>query len=127
MGNKREIIEEVRKIDGAELYGKAMERVLEGAVDTLRADLRAMKKLMSERQRSITALDAIKKRYNVLVQFLQKTTRKEKDETSADALKMEKLNTEGSTAETTSTDALKADLLVGMFWGSWESKGDQED
>jgi hypothetical protein len=65
-----------------------------------------MKKLMSERQRSIAALDAMKKRYNALVQFLHKTTRKEKEETSTDALKTEKLNTEESTAETTSADAL---------------------
>jgi hypothetical protein len=72
--DRRRLIEEARRIQGAELYVRAMERVLAGGVEKLASDLRSMRKIMSERKGSIASLDAMKKRYNVLRQFLPKET-----------------------------------------------------
>jgi hypothetical protein len=81
--NKEQAIEEAKKIPGAEFYVKAMERVKAGGVEKLKTDLRSMKRIMRDRQGSLVALDAMKKRYNIMLQFLPKNTGKSSDQPKA--------------------------------------------
>jgi thiol-disulfide isomerase/thioredoxin len=70
IGNQSELVERMRNVEGADSYVKAMERVLEKGVDQLTSDVRAMRTALDQRQGSMAALDALKKRYNAFVRFL---------------------------------------------------------
>ncbi|OHS93403.1 Thioredoxin family protein [Tritrichomonas foetus] len=72
--NKNEIIEQMKKIEGADFYVKVMERIMKSGVDQLVKDMEKMKSFMDERKGSMTAIDGMKKRYNVFKVFAPKST-----------------------------------------------------
>jgi protein disulfide-isomerase A6 len=72
--DQEELIEAAKKIKGTEFYVKVMERLAAGGIEKLRSDLQTMKKIMNERKGSVASLDAMKKRFNVINQFLPRGT-----------------------------------------------------
>jgi hypothetical protein len=68
--NREELVQAMKKIDGAEFYVKIMERIREKGVEQVTNDGAAMKVNLERRAGSRKTLDEIKKRYNVINSFL---------------------------------------------------------
>jgi hypothetical protein len=76
--NKEELVEAMKKIDGADFYVAIMVRIQEKGVDQLRKDAAVMKANLGQRKGSRRTLDAVKKRYNVVNSFLPRGAPKPK-------------------------------------------------
>jgi hypothetical protein len=72
--NQEELIAKMKAIQGAEFYVKIMERFVAKGFDQMKKDIAAMKKNLEMRKGSRRSLDEIKKRYNVINQFIPKVT-----------------------------------------------------
>jgi thiol-disulfide isomerase/thioredoxin len=72
--NKDELIEEMRRVDGAEFYVKVMTRYKEKGVEQIKSDAVRMKSNLDKRTGSTATLDVMKARYNVYIKFLPTPT-----------------------------------------------------
>jgi thiol-disulfide isomerase/thioredoxin len=72
--NKDALIEEMRRIDGAEFYVKVMTRFQEKGVEQIKSDAIGMKNNLDKQTGSKAVLDVMKARYNVYVKFLPTPT-----------------------------------------------------
>jgi hypothetical protein len=68
--NKPALIERMKAIQGADVYVKVIERFMEGGTERLKKDVESMKKNLDEQKGSPNVLDAMKRRYNIYMQFL---------------------------------------------------------
>jgi protein disulfide-isomerase A6 len=67
--DKSAAVEKMKKIPGAEFYVKVMERYLSGGPALLDSDVSRIAGILQDRKVSWTALDGVKKRYNVFLLF----------------------------------------------------------
>lgn len=67
------LIPKMKKIVGADFYVKVMERILAKGVEATRKDAQTMENILEQRKGSPTALDGMKKRLNVFMEFLNQT------------------------------------------------------
>jgi protein disulfide-isomerase A6 len=66
----QQLIVEMKKIEGAELYVTVMERFVHKRFEQMKKDFLVMKKSLEQRMGSIAVLDGIKRRLNVMSSFL---------------------------------------------------------
>jgi protein disulfide-isomerase A6 len=66
------IIEKMREVEGAEFYVRAMERYRDGGPEQIRKDIAIIEEALEDRRGSWASLDGMKKRLNVLTQFVSK-------------------------------------------------------
>jgi thiol-disulfide isomerase/thioredoxin len=74
--NKEDLIEQMKRIDGADFYVKVMQRFVEKGLEKLKQDAVDMKNNLDKATVSKAALDTMKRRYNVYLKFLPKPTPK---------------------------------------------------
>jgi protein disulfide-isomerase A6 len=65
-----DIVEQLRDVEGAEFYVTAMKRYREGGLEQIRKDMATIEEALEDRRGSWAALDGMKKRLNVLTQFV---------------------------------------------------------
>jgi protein disulfide-isomerase A6 len=71
---KREIVEQMKAIPGAEFYVKVMERFIAKGSEQIQQDLDSMTAILDQRKGSIATLDGVKKRFNVMNKFVPVVT-----------------------------------------------------
>jgi hypothetical protein len=74
--NKEDLIEQMKKIEGADFYVKVMERFMDKRLEKLKQDAIDMKNCLEKVTVSKAALDTMKRRYNVYPKFVPKPTPK---------------------------------------------------
>jgi hypothetical protein len=78
--DKDGLLEEMKKIPGAEFYVKVMERIRVRGWENVKLDMLSMRAKLKERKGSMGVLDEIKRRYNVFYAFTGRRTAKEDSE-----------------------------------------------
>ncbi|OHT05991.1 Thioredoxin family protein [Tritrichomonas foetus] len=68
--DKESSISEMKALNNAEFYVKAMQRINAKGIYQLEKDLEIMMKILNERKGSASAIDGMKKRYNIFEAFL---------------------------------------------------------
>jgi protein disulfide-isomerase A6 len=69
--DKAAVIEDMKKIDGAEFYVRVMERYIAGGEEKMRKDVLGMRVILDQRKGSVASLDGLKRRYNVFRRFVK--------------------------------------------------------
>jgi thiol-disulfide isomerase/thioredoxin len=69
---KVEVMEKLKRIEGAAVYVKAMERLMVNGTKQIVKDVESMEMILAERKSSWQVLDNVKKRYNVFVKFIER-------------------------------------------------------
>jgi thiol-disulfide isomerase/thioredoxin len=71
---RKQLVEQVRKIAGGDVYAMAMERYIEKGAEQMKKDTQTMKLSLDERKSSIAARDTLKRRYNVFLRLVSPAT-----------------------------------------------------
>jgi hypothetical protein len=69
-GDRAKLVAEMKAIPGADVYVKAMERIIANGDATIAADVAKMEDVIRQRKGAVASIDGVKKRLNVFREFL---------------------------------------------------------
>jgi N-methylhydantoinase B/oxoprolinase/acetone carboxylase alpha subunit len=69
-GDRQKLVNEMKAIDGADLYVRVMERIIANGYTTIESDVKKMSDVVKQRKGSNVSIDGVKRRLNVFREFL---------------------------------------------------------